>query len=820
MALRGERDKVGRDDMVTLTDVSDREIIANLKKRYMEGVIYTSIGSVLISLNPYKDLDVFSKKNIDKYKGKNSFELPPHVFSLAEETYKAILTEGRNQCIIISGESGAGKTEASKGIMQYIAAVTGSGTVVDKIKNVILESNPLLESFGNAKTLRNNNSSRFGKYIEIQFDARGDPVGGKISNYLLEKSRIISQTQGERNFHIFYQLFQAGGSERNSWRLNSLDQYSYLNKSGCTTADGINDASEFAATKHAMKTIGISPEMQDQIFKILSGILALGNIEFKAAAKDSAQVADKSVLSVCAYLFGVEEKSLEQALLSRTITSGSSRTSTYAVPQNVEQAVYARDALAKGIYSRLFDWLVATTNRSMQHKGTDRTTSIGILDIYGFEIFKLNSFEQLCINYVNETLHQIFIDLTLKAEQEEYIKEGIPWEQIKYYNNKPTVDFLAAKPMGLFSVLDEECLFPKGTDSSFLEKMKRSFTNNPAFKPPANAKEQPNTFTVQHYAGVVTYHVQGFLDKNRDTLFEDLKILCANSKSPALKEIFELSMNGEMTSNSNLGGSTKGGNKARPTTAGSQFRNSVAELMKALYACQPHYIRTIKPNDEKRPLTFDEDRVAEQVRYLGLLENLRVRRAGFCYRTDYERWLKRYAVISEKTFPTYSGDQRQGVEILLQEAGVSSKEYVFGKTKIFIREPQALYTIEDARLKALDRIAQKIKSAKCPAKITQGNICLDYLRMLIFQELSEFTVRRDPKRGGNKTYKNYQEVENEFASGEIDPSELKSSLYEVLTSVVEPIREHFHKEKKHWWNGFVKFFSSGKTQTASLSEPK
>eukprot|EP01111_Echinosteliopsis_oligospora_P014908 TRINITY_DN5735_c0_g1_i1.p1 TRINITY_DN5735_c0_g1~~TRINITY_DN5735_c0_g1_i1.p1 ORF type:complete len:806 (-),score=234.13 TRINITY_DN5735_c0_g1_i1:55-2472(-) len=804
--LKGERDKVGRDDMVTLAGVSEGEIMSNLKTRYQDGVIYTSIGAVLISINPYKDLDVFSSRTIDKYKGKNAFELPPHVFSLAEETYKAILTEGKNQCIIISGESGAGKTEASKGIMQYLAAVSGTGATVDKIKNIILESNPLLESFGNAKTLRNNNSSRFGKYIEIQFDHKGDPIGGKISNYLLEKSRLISQTQGERNFHIFYQLFTA--SEKSSWKLTTLDKYNYLNKSGCTTADGINDSSEFSTTKHAMKTVGLTSEHQDQIFRILAGILHLGNVEFKPAAKDQAQIADKGVFSTCASLLGVEERTLENALLSRQLSSGGgARASTYAIPQNVEQASYARDALAKGIYTKLFDFLVTAINHSMKPAGSHgKTTTIGILDIYGFEIFQSNSFEQLCINYVNETLHQIFIDLTLKAEQEEYLKEGIPWEQVKYHNNKPTVEFLDKKPLGLFNVLDEECLFPKGTDESFLEKMRKTYGSNPIFKS-SGGKDAKNTFGVQHYAGTVDYDVRGFLDKNRDTLFEDLKMLCCTSKLPILVSFFEDSL------------SATGGAKARPVTAGFQFKNSVAELLKALYQCQPHYIRTIKPNDEKRPLVFNEARIVEQVRYLGLLENLKVRRAGYCYRTDYERWLKRYGVICDKTFPSFNGPAKSGVEILLKEVGAPAKDYIFGKTKLFVREPQLLYLMEDARLKALDRIAQKVKGAKCPNKQVKENICLEYLRILIFQELSEFTVPRNPKKGPPLTYKAYQDLENDYAAGTIEGAELKQALYEVLSGISEPIRERFQKDKKGWFS-FLSFFQGGKSQTASLSAPK
>jgi len=362
--------------------------------------------------------------------------------------------------------------------------------------------------------------------------------------------------------------------------------------------------------------------------------------------------------------------------------------------------------------------------------------------------------------------------------------------------------------MGLFCILDEECMMPKGTDLSFLDKMQKHFSTNALFKVAGKS-----SFTVQHYAGNVPYEVDGFLEKNKDTLFEDLKDLCLNSNMWLLSTIFQ-----DSSQPLSPKGSTKGV-KARPETAGLQFRKSVVELLKALYACQPHYIRTIKPNDEKRPLYFVEERVAEQVRYLGLVENVKVRRAGYCYRTDYDNWLKRYAVISDKTFPTFSGDSRQGVEVLLKELNVSQKDYIFGKTKLFVREPHLLYVMEEARLRALDKIAQRVKSSKCPPKKVEGNVCLEYLRLLIFHELSEFTVTRLPKKGGDKTYKSYQEVEQDYVSGLLEPTELKQSLYQLLTDVAEPIREHF-QEKKSAWASFFSFFSRGKTQTAAFSGPQ
>lgn len=338
---------------------------------------------------------------------------------------------------------------------------------------------------------------------------------------------------------------------------------------------------------------------------------------------------------------------------------------------------------------------------------------------------------------MNETLHQIFIDLTLKAEQEEYKNEGIPWENVPYHNNKPTVDLLNGKPIGVFTLLDEECLFPKGTDQSFLEKAQKNFGSNKLFK------SQRNVFTITHYAGEVSYSIDQFLDKNRDLLSEDLKNACLASNHSVLTQ----SMNDYIEKTTGKV-TAKGGNKARPVTAGFQFKTSVAELLKSLYACHPHYIRTIKPNEDKAPLVFTDSRVREQAKYLGLLENVKVRRAGYCYRTPYDRWLKRYGVCSAKTFPprNYTGSAREGVNIILSELGVKSNEYTFGNTKLFIREPQTLYTMEDGRLRALDKIAQAIKLSKPVAKKVEGNVCLEYLNLLIFDELGEFTITRDPKK--------------------------------------------------------------------------
>lgn len=677
----------GVDDLVMLPKVNEEGIIDNLKKRYMNNIIYTNIGPVLISVNPYKALPITGEDTIVKYQGKFRHELEPHVFALAEETYRAMKSEGHNQCVIISGESGAGKTEASKLVMKYISYVSGSGEAVDYVKHVILESNPLLEAFGNAKTLRNNNSSRFGKYFEIHFDNNGDPVGGSITNYLLEKSRVTFQTPGERSFHVFYMLLSgASDAEANQWQLYSADNFFYLNQSGCYTADGIDDVKEYHAMRNAMNVINIPADHQQGILRLVAGILHIGNMTFHEDNKGNAVISDPQVLDLAAGMLGVEKFALQSAILFRVVNTGQAggRQSTYNVPQNGEQAAYARDATAKAVYDRVFDYIVRCVNTALQkHKITPKTV-IGVLDIFGFEIFEHNGFEQFCINYVNEKLQQFFIELTLKAEQEEYNQEGIKWEPIKYFNNQIVCDLIEGKrPPGLFSILDDVCYTihaqSKGTDVKFLEKANGPFSSHLHYRGFSTA------FSVKHYAGEVTYDVEGFCDKNKDTLFNDVIETLQMSNLPFLVSLFP--------------DNTKdAASKKRPTTAGFKIKSSAQVLMKTLAACTPHYVRCIKPNETKQPLDWDHPRVTHQAKYLGLYENVRVRRAGFAYRAEFPRFLNRYKKLSRKTWGTqgeWRGSPQDGCSTLLQDLGLEGNQFQLGRTKVFIRYPETLFHMEE-----------------------------------------------------------------------------------------------------------------------------
>ncbi|KYQ89843.1 myosin IB [Tieghemostelium lacteum] len=683
--------KQGTDDLVMLPKISEEEIVENLKKRYMNDFIYTNIGPVLIAVNPFRNLGNSGEDYVDFYKGKHAQEVPPHVYQLAEAAYRAMKNDQENQCVIISGESGAGKTETAKLIMNYISAVSGGGEKVEYVKHVIMESNPLLEAFGNAKTLRNNNSSRFGKYFEIQFDKAGDPVGGKIYNYLLEKSRVVYQTPGERNFHIFYQLLSgASAKERQDLLLGSPDSYYYLNQGECYTVDGVDDAADYQEVRNAMKTIGLSQEEQMTLLRIVSSILHLGNVYFIEDDKGNAQVYDPNALDLAASMLCIDSATLQNAILFRVINTGGAagtgkRSSTYNVPQNVEQANGARDALARTIYDRMFTWLVDRVNQALEYYKSPYKNVIGILDIFGFEIFQKNGFEQFCINFVNEKLQQFFIELTLKAEQEEYVREGIKWEPIKYFNNQIVCDLIEGKtPPGIFSLLDDICYTihaqSTGTDQKFIEKMTGLYDGH------LHWRAMTGAFAVKHYAGEVTYEAEGFSDKNKDTLFNDLVEAVQCSKMPFLAHLFK-------------DDDTSGLQKKRPTTAGFKIKNSAAELMKTLALCTPHYVRCIKPNETKKPKDWEQSRVKHQVQYLGLLENVRVRRAGFAYRAPFERFLRRYKKLSSKTWGLWGewkGDAKEGCRMILQDLNLEQSKWQMGTTKIFVRHPETVFELEEA----------------------------------------------------------------------------------------------------------------------------
>ncbi|KAK3329495.1 P-loop containing nucleoside triphosphate hydrolase protein [Apodospora peruviana] len=690
-----KKKEIGVSDLTLLSKVSNEAINENLKKRFEGAEIYTYIGHVLVSVNPFRDLGIYTDKVLDSYRGKNRLEMPPHVFAIAESMYYNMKAYKDNQCVIISGESGAGKTEAAKRIMQYIASVSGGeGGDIQKIKDMVLATNPLLESFGNAKTLRNNNSSRFGKYLQIHFNSQGEPIGADITNYLLEKSRVVSQITNERNFHIFYQ-FTKGASQqyREIFGIQKPETYIYTSRSKCFNVDGIDDIADFADTINAMKIIGLSQAEQDSIFRMLAAVLWTGNLVFREDDNGYAAVSDQSVVDFLAYLLEVDPARLVNAITIRILTPRNGE--VIESPTNVAQATATRDALAMAIYNNLFDWIVERINQSLKARQAT-TNSIGILDIYGFEIFEKNSFEQLCINYVNEKLQQIFIQLTLKAEQEEYAREKIKWTPISYFDNKVVCDLIESiRPPGIFSAMKDATKTahadPAACDRTFMQSI-NGMSN-------AHLTPRQGSFIVKHYAGDVTYTVDGITDKNKDLLLKGLLNLFQASQNRFVHTLFPNQVDQD--------------NRKQPPTAGDRIRTSANALVETLMKCQPSYIRTIKPNENKSPTEYNVPNVLHQIKYLGLQENVRIRRAGFAYRQSFEKFVDRFFLLSPATSYageyTWQGSYEAAVKQILKDTSIPQEEWQLGVTKAFIKSPETLFALEHMRDRYWHNMATRIQ---------------------------------------------------------------------------------------------------------------
>eukprot|EP00053_Salpingoeca_punica_P010455 m.94058 g.94058 ORF g.94058 m.94058 type:complete len:1214 (-) comp15396_c0_seq1:289-3930(-) len=689
--------QVGVDDLVLLTTLDNSSISKNLCQRAAANIIYTYIGHVLIAVNPYKQLPLYGPDAIKGYQGKFRHELPPHVYMVAEDAFRTMTAEEESQCIIISGESGAGKTESAKFIMNYIAAVSKRAQGVEEVKRIVLGSNPLLEAFGNAKTLRNNNSSRFGKYVEMKFDVFGSPCGGNIRNYLLEKSRVVNQTKGERNFHVFYQLVAgADANTRRALHINSVQSFHYLNRSGCVDVPGVDDVQEYKETREAMDMVGLKGKAIDGVFKMVAAVLHFGNIDFEEDGQGSTvSHAGSEALQTACTLLGLDSQNLIQALCFRHMVT---KDEEFDVPQNVMQARTARDAVAKTIYSRLFDWLVSCVNDALANDDSDKETlGINVLDIYGFEVFENNGFEQFLINYVNERLQQIFIELTLKAEQDEYQHEGIEWTPIQFFNNKVVCELIEGKnPVGVLLILDDVCKTihaqSTGADDKFTQKCGEFQGSHQHFT--AGGKG----FTIQHYAGPVEYNKHGFTASNKDSLIRDLLAVLKASTNKFVQALFPEPLD----------------ETAKITSVGFKMKGQCASLVEALMACNPHYVRCIKPNDEKKAGSFDDKRIMHQCKYLGLLENVRVRRAGFAYRQEFHRFNDRYRIL----VPLKSRGGKSDKEIcanmlkyLTPALALSKGEAQLGRTKLFIKKPETLNAAEELRQKKCEEAAAVIQHA-------------------------------------------------------------------------------------------------------------
>uniref|UniRef100_G3TWQ5 Unconventional myosin-Va n=1 Tax=Loxodonta africana TaxID=9785 RepID=G3TWQ5_LOXAF len=696
--LRNPDILVGENDLTALSYLHEPAVLHNLRVRFIDSkLIYTYCGIVLVAINPYEQLPIYGEDIINAYSGQNMGDMDPHIFAVAEEAYKQMARDERNQSIIVSGESGAGKTVSAKYAMRYFATVSGSASEAN-VEEKVLASNPIMESIGNAKTTRNDNSSRFGKYIEIGFDKRYRIIGANMRTYLLEKSRVVFQAEEERNYHIFYQLCASAKSpEFQMLQLGNANYFNYTKQGGSPVIEGVDDAKEMAHTRQACTLLGISESYQMGIFRILAGILHLGNVGFTSRDSDSCTIPPKhEALTIFCELMGVDYEEMCHWLCHRKLATA---TETYIKPISKLQATNARDALAKHIYAKLFNWIVDHVNRVL-HSAVKQHSFIGVLDIYGFETFEINSFEQFCINYANEKLQQQFNMHVFKLEQEEYMKEQIPWTLIDFYDNQPCINLIESK-LGILDLLDEECKMPKGTDDTWAQKLYNTHLNKCAlFEKPRLSNK---AFIIQHFADKVEYQCEGFLEKNKDTVFEEQIKVLKSSKFKMIPELFQDDEKAISPTSATSSGRilltrvptkpTKGrpgqAAKEHRKTVGHQFRNSLHLLMETLNATTPHYVRCIKPNDFKFPFTFDEKRAVQQLRACGVLETIRISAAGFPSRWTYQEFFSRYRVLMKQK--DVLNDRMQTCKNVLEKLILDKDKYQFGKTKIFFRAGQVAY---------------------------------------------------------------------------------------------------------------------------------
>ncbi|XP_017591436.1 PREDICTED: unconventional myosin-VIIa isoform X1 [Corvus brachyrhynchos] len=692
----------GVEDMIRLGDLNEAGILRNLLIRYREHLIYTNCGgrtytgSILVAVNPYQLLPIYSPEQIRLYTNKKIGEMPPHIFAIADNCYFNMQRNNKDQCCIISGESGAGKTESTKLILQFLAAISGQHSWIEQ---QVLEANPILEAFGNAKTIRNDNSSRFGKYIDIHFNKRGAIEGAKIEQYLLEKSRVCRQAQDERNYHVFYCMLRGMTMEqKKKLGLGKATDYNYLAMGNCTTCDGRDDSKEYANIRSAMKVLMFTDTENWEISKLLAAILHMGNLQYEARTYDNldaCEVVQSASLITAATLLEVEPQDVMNCLTSRTIIT---RGETVSTPLSMEQALDVRDAFVKGIYGRLFVWIVEKINAAIYRPPSQELKSIrrsiGLLDIFGFENFTVNSFEQLCINFANENLQQFFVRHVFKLEQEEYNLENINWQHIEFTDNQDALDMIAIKPMNIISLIDEESKFPKGTDATMLHKLNSQHKLNTNYIPPKNNYE--TQFGINHFAGIVYYETKGFLEKNRDTLHGDIIQLVHSSKNKFIKQIFQADVAMFLCgyASSTFGQSPsptptpKGAEtRKRSPTLSSQFKRSLELLMRTLSVCQPFFVRCIKPNEYKKPMLFDRELCVRQLRYSGMMETIRIRRAGYPIRYTFVEFVDRYRVLMPGVKPAYKqGDLRGTCQRIAEAVLGKDDDWQIGKTKIFLKD--------------------------------------------------------------------------------------------------------------------------------------
>ncbi|NXK85737.1 MYH11 protein, partial [Formicarius rufipectus] len=829
------------EDMAELTCLNEASVLHNLRERYFSGLIYTYSGLFCVVINPYKQLPIYSEKIIDMYKGKKRHEMPPHIYAIADTAYRSMLQERVDQlptffCVIffpLRGESGAGKTENTKKVIQYLAFVASShkgkkdtsvtvSELFGELEKQLLQANPILEAFGNAKTVKNDNSSRFGKFIRINFDVTGYIVGANIETYLLEKSRAIRQAKDERTFHIFYYLI-AGASEqmRNDLLLEGFNNYTFLS-GGYVPIPSQQDDEMFQETLEAMKIMGFTDEEQTAILRVVSSVLQLGNIVFKKERNtDQASMPDNTAAQKVCHLMGINVTDFTRSILTPRIKVGRD---VVQKAQTKEQADFAIEALAKAKFERLFRWILARVNKALDKTKRQGASFLGILDIAGFEIFEINSFEQLCINYTNEKLQQLFNHTMFILEQEEYQREGIEWNFIDFgLDLQPCIELIErpTNPPGVLALLDEECWFPKATDTSFVEKLMQEQGNHPKFQKAKQLKDKTE-FCIMHYAGkVVTYNATAWLTKNMDPLNDNVTALLNQSSDKFVADLWKdvdrivgLDQMAKMSESSSLPSSSKT-KKGMFRTVGQLYKEQLTKLMTTLRNTNPNFVRCIIPNHEKRSGKLDAHLVLEQLRCNGVLEGIRICRQGFPNRIVFQEFRQRYEILAANAIPKGFMDGKQACILMIKALELDPNLYRIGQSKIFFRTGVLAHLEEERDLKITDVIIAfqamsrgylarkafaKRQQQLTAMKVIQRN-CAAYLKLRNWQWWRLFTkvkpllqvTRQEEEMQAKdeelqKTKERQQKAESELKELELKHSQLceeKNLLQEQLQAETE-----------------------------------
>uniref|UniRef100_A0A8C9R3J8 Myosin heavy chain 10 n=1 Tax=Scleropages formosus TaxID=113540 RepID=A0A8C9R3J8_SCLFO len=842
LAENGKRAVVGKDDiqkmnppkfskvedMAELTCLNEASVLHNLKERYYSGLIYTYSGLFCVVINPYKNLPIYSENIIEMYRGKKRHEMPPHIYAISETAYRCMLQDREDQSILCTGESGAGKTENTKKVIQYLAHVASSHkgrkdhNIPGELERQLLQANPILESFGNAKTVKNDNSSRFGKFIRINFDVTGYIVGANIETYLLEKSRAIRQAKDERTFHVFYQLLAGAGEHlKSDLLLEGFNSYRFLSN-GNIPIPGQQDKDNFQETMEAMHIMSFSHEEILAMLKVVSSVLQFGNIVFKKERNtDQASMPENTAAQKLCHLLGMNVMEFTRAILTPRIKVGRDYVQK---AQTKEQADFAVEALAKATYERLFRWLVHRINKALDRTKRQGASFIGILDIAGFEIFELNSFEQLCINYTNEKLQQLFNHTMFILEQEEYQREGIEWSFIDFgLDLQPCIDLIErpTNPPGILALLDEECWFPKATDKSFVEKVVQELGTHPKFQKPRQLKDKAD-FCIIHYAGRVDYKADEWLMKNMDPLNDNVATLLHQSTDKFVAELWKdeiqnfqrasfydnisslhdppvdriVGLDQVAGMNETTFGSAYKTKKGMFRTVGQLYKESLTKLMATLRNTNPNFVRCIIPNHEKRAGKLDPHLVLDQLRCNGVLEGIRICRQGFPNRIVFQEFRQRYEILTPNAIPKGFMDGKQACERMIQALELDPNLFRIGQSKIFFRAGVLAHLEEERDLKITDIIiyfqamcrgylARKAFAKKqqqlSALKVLQRN-CAAYLKLRHWQWWRLFTKV--------KPLLQVTRQEEELQAKDEELSKVKEKQTKVESELAEMERKH------------------------------